>query len=71
MLFTDRTVEGSGYDLFFIFFYNVQNQVALAYRAGQNIHKIFFHKNSPSKPLLRDRGDRILHFAGILKILFS
>ena len=51
MLFTYRAVEGSGNDLFFVFFDNVQNQVALTDRAGQNIHKIFFHQNSPSKPL--------------------
>jgi len=43
VLFAYRAVESSGYDLFFIFFYDVQNQIALTYRAGQNIHKIFFH----------------------------
>ena len=71
MLFTYRAVEGSGNDLFFVFFDNVQNQVALTDRAGQNIHKIFFHQNSPSKPLLQIEGDRTFLFIRINLIVLN
>jgi hypothetical protein len=47
VFYTYGAIEGSENYLFIALFYNIQNKVALTYRAGQNVHKIFFHQDSP------------------------